>query len=178
MTTRTKGDFVKGIRNPIHPFRLCTGAVENETAGFSLVELLIAIFILNFGLLAAAQMIYVAMCSTSLARSKVAIAVVANHKLESLADLYAGNPGAPELTLGPHGPDLVSIMNPATGTALNRFRVTWQVNTVADPRPGKDLAARQVVVTVRPVDAFNNTNDKAYLNKAAVVAGIFARGNP
>ena len=143
-------------------------------AGFSLVELMIATFILTLGLLEAAQMIYVAMCSASLARSKGAVAVVANDKLEFLADLYSGNRGAPELTLGGHGPDLVAIVNPANGTILNRFQVTWQVSAVADPRPGKNLAARQVTVTVGPIDAANKPNYKAYLNKSAIVAGIFS----
>ena len=146
----------------------------SAAAGFSLVELIIATFILTFGLLEAAQIIYAAMSSASLARSKSAIAVVANDKLEYLADLYAGNPNAPDLALGMHGPDLISITNPASGTVLNRFQVTWQVGRVADPRPGRALAARQVAVSVRPIDAANQANDKAYLNKSAIVAGVFS----
>jgi hypothetical protein len=146
----------------------------NAAAGFSLVELMIATFILTVGLLEAAQIIYAAMCSASLARSKGAIAVVANDKLEFLADLYAANPGAPDLAVGVHGPDLVSIVNPASGTILNRFQVIWQVSGVADPRPGKSPTARQIVVTVQPIDAANQTNDKAYLNKSAIVAGVFS----
>ncbi len=135
---------------------------------------MIATFILTLGLLEAAQMIYAAMCSASLARTKGAIAVVANDKLECLADLFAGNPSAPDLALGMHGPDLVSVVNPASGMLLNRFQVTWQVSTVPDPRPGKNLSARQVAVLVRPIDAANQTNDKAYLNKSTIVAGIFS----
>ena len=149
-----------------------TGPVAN---GFSLVEMLIATLILASGLLASAQIIYSAMCSASLARSKGCIAIVAQDKLEFLADLYARDPGAAELTNGDHGPDFVPVVNPLTGGVLNRFSVTWQVSTVVDPRPGKILAARQVVVTVRPVNADDEPNYKAYLNKAAVVAGMFSR---
>ncbi len=143
-------------------------------AGFSLVELLIATLILTFGLLAAAQIIYSALCSASLARSKGNIAVVAHAKLEFLADLYARNPGAPELSDGDHGPDLVPVLNPATGAVLNRFSVTWQARTVGDPRPGKTLQARQIVVVVSPVDTAGGANHKAFLNKTTVVAGIFS----
>jgi Tfp pilus assembly protein PilV len=145
--------------------------------GFSLAELLIATLILTFGLLAAAQFIYSAVCSASLARSKGSIAVVAQDKLEFLADLYARNPGAAELTNGNHGPDLVPVVNPLTGAVLNRFSVTWQVSMVADPRPGKSLVARQVVVIVKPINAANGANYRAYLNKAAIVAGIFSPRN-
>lgn len=143
-------------------------------SGFSLVEMLIAIVILTFGLLAAAQIIYSAVCSASLARCKGNIAVLAHAKLESLSDLYARDPGAVELTEGSHGPEFVPVVNPLTGVVLNRFSVTWQVNPVADPRPGRRLTARQIVVLVRPVDAANNANYKAYLNKAALVAGMFS----
>ncbi len=158
------------------PNRLGIGDRETKpaAAGFSMVEVMIATFILTFGLLEAAQIIYAAMCSSSLSRSKSAIAVVANDKLESLADLYDQNSGAPDLVPGAHGPDLVSIANPASNTILNRFQVTWQVSEVADPRPGKVLKARQVVVTVRPVGAANQPNDKPYLNKSAIVAGVFS----
>ncbi len=65
-------------------------------------------------------------------------------------------------------------MNPLTGAVLNRFSVAWQVSVVPDPRPGKSLIARQVVVTVMPINAANEANYKPYLNKAAVVAGIFS----
>ncbi len=100
--------------------------------------------------------------------------MVAQDKLEFLADLYARDCGAAELATGDHGPDLVEVVNPLTGAILNRFSVAWQVGAVADPRPGKSLVARQVVVAVKPVDAAGETNHKAFLNKAVVVARILS----
>jgi len=147
---------------------------DPEGNGFSLVELLIATLILSFGVLGAAQIIYSAVCSASLARSKGSIAMVAQGKLEFLSDLYARDPAAAELTTGYHGPDLVPVVNPFTGAILNRFSVTWQVGAVADPRPGKNLIARQVVVTIMPIDAAGGANYRAYLNKAVVVSRILS----
>lgn len=68
------------------------GRTHRAVNGFSLVELLIATLILTSGLLAAAQVIYSAVCSVSLARAKGSIAIVAQDKLEFLADLYARIP--------------------------------------------------------------------------------------
>jgi prepilin-type N-terminal cleavage/methylation domain-containing protein len=142
--------------------------------GFSLIEMLVATFILAFGLLAAGQMIYVAMNSSALARAKGNITVVAQDKLEFLADLYARNPNAADLTAGDHGPDYVQIVNPLNNATLNRFQVTWNITGVSDPRAGKSLQASQVKVTVRPVTASDGGNYKAYSNKAAVVVGILS----
>jgi prepilin-type N-terminal cleavage/methylation domain-containing protein len=143
--------------------------------GFSLVELLVATFILTFGLLAAAQIVYAAINSVSLARAKGNITIVAQEKLAFLADLYSRNPRAEELADGEHGPDLVQVVNPLTSKVMDRFRVTWQASALSDPRPGKILVAKQVVVVVRPIDAVNRDNYKAFHNKAVVVAGVFSQ---
>jgi Tfp pilus assembly protein PilV len=143
--------------------------------GFSLVELLVSTFILTFGLLTAAQIVYAAINSASLARAKGNTAIVAHDKLEFLADLYACSPGAMELADGTHGPELVQIINPLTNTALDRLRITWQSSAVSDPRPGKVLAAKRVVVAVMPIDASGRDNHKALQNKAVIVAEIFSR---
>jgi hypothetical protein len=68
----------------------------------------------------------------------------------------------------------VPVVNPLTGTVLNRFSVSWQVGAVADPRPGKSLVARQVVVTIQPINAAGGANYRAYLNKSIVVSRIMS----
>jgi prepilin-type N-terminal cleavage/methylation domain-containing protein len=146
----------------------------SRAAGFSLIEMMVAMFILTFGLLAAGQMIFVAMGSASLARAKGNLTVVAQDKLEFLADLYARNPDAADFAPGDHGPDYVQIVNPLDNTTLDRFEVTWKISAVVDPRPGKILQASQVRITVRPVSAGGGSNYKAYSNKAAVVVGILS----
>lgn len=142
--------------------------------GLSVIETLIAILILSFGLLAAAQMIYAAMGSASLARTKASAAIVAQDKLDFLSDLYRQNPAVSALTAGVHGPQRVQIVNPVDGAILNRYNIQWSVTPVLDPRPGKILPAKLVAVTVSPVDAAGNANNKVFLNKVVNVTALFS----
>ena len=105
---------------------------------FTLVETLTALLILTFGLLATGQLIFIAMSSTSLARSKGSAILAAQSKLEFLAGLYRQNPTAADLAIGTHGPEQVESTNPVTHSGLNRYDVVWSVALVPDPRPGKD----------------------------------------
>ena len=58
-----------------------------DEAGFTLMETMVALVILNFRLPAARQVMFVAMGSNSLSRSKGAAMTVAQDRLELLADL-------------------------------------------------------------------------------------------
>ena len=143
--------------------------------GFTLVEMLISLLVLTFGLLAVGQLLYVAMSSASLARSKGAAALAAQDRLDFLADLFRQNPAAADLTNGDHGPVQAEVRNPSdANTILNRFNVTWSVSTVADPRAGKVLSAKTVTVTARPITTGGAVNNRVRLNKVVSVTGIFS----
>ena len=71
--------------------------------GFSLIEIMIALVILTFGLLATAQLIYISVGSGSLARSKQTASIAAQQRMEYLSDLYRLNPDAEDLAPGSHG---------------------------------------------------------------------------
>jgi prepilin-type N-terminal cleavage/methylation domain-containing protein len=146
---------------------------RTSAAGFTLIEMLIALVIMTAGLLSAGQLMYVAMASASLARSKGTAATVASDKLEFLADVFRRNRLDASLTDGDHGPEHVQVTNPNTGTALNRFRVQWTVSTVPDPRAGKVLQAKLVRVTVTPVRGADTTNNRMGLNKVVSISSIF-----
>jgi prepilin-type N-terminal cleavage/methylation domain-containing protein len=148
--------------------------VGRAADGFTLVEMMIATFIMTFGLLAVGQMIYVAVGSASLARSQGNAVVVAQDKLESLADTYRQNPKTPELSIGSHGPVLVQVVNPAENYTLNNFRVDWVVSNVPDPRAGVTLLARQVLVTVTPIGSNTNARLMPFLNKVVNITCIFS----
>jgi hypothetical protein len=130
--------------------------------------------ILTFGLLAAGQMIYVALSCASLARSQGSAAVVAQGKLAFLADLYSRDPNVEDLSVGGHGPEQVEIVNPAAHGVLNRYRVTWTVSAVSDPRTNRVLNARLVLVTVTPIDAATSAHFRASLNKIVTVPAVFS----
>jgi prepilin-type N-terminal cleavage/methylation domain-containing protein len=147
--------------------------VSRAADGFTLVEMMIATFIMTFGLLAVGQMIYVALGSASLARSQGNAVVVAQDKLEYLADIYRRNPRASELSLGIHGL-LVQVVNPAENYTLNNFRVVWEVSDVSDPRAGMVLAAKQVLVTVTPIGLGSNARLVPFLNKVVSITCILS----
>lgn len=138
------------------------------------MEALVALFILSFGLLAAGQLTCVAINSRTLARSKAAAAVVAQSKMESLAALYQSDPADAALQGGSHGPEVVTVVDPGTGACLNRFDVAWHAGPVADPRPGKELRALKVTVTVTPLGPGREKNLKAWQNKEIRVTRIFS----
>ena len=164
----------KEDKNAVPTASTATKCRQRSDDGFTLVEMLIAIIILTFGLLAAGQLLLVAMGSSSLSRSKGGAAGAAANKVEFLADLYRQNPNASDLTTGSHGPDVVQVLNPINNRVLNRFNVAWTVATVPDPRAGKNLNARMVTVTVTPVDGSGATHNVAGLNKAVSVSSIFS----
>ena len=146
----------------------------HSAEGFTLMETLIAMLIMTFGLLAAGQLMFVAVGSASLARSKGNAAVVAQNKLEFLADLFRQNSADAALTNGNHGPEQVQILNPSASGALNRYNVSWTVATVSDPRAGKVLSARSVTVTVNPIGSGTSANNQKSLNKVVNVTDIFS----
>jgi prepilin-type N-terminal cleavage/methylation domain-containing protein len=142
--------------------------------GFSLIEMMLALVIMTFGLLTAGQLLYVAAGSSSLARSKGTAALAAQSLLESLNVLYGKNPLAAELAPGNHGPRQSVVANPVDGTVLNRYDVTWVVDNVSDPRPGKVPKALRVRATVTPVQTGGAENIRPGFNKALNVATVFS----
>ncbi len=148
---------------------------KDRTGGFSLIELMFALCILACGLLAAGQMIYAAVASSSLARTKTSAAIVADEKVENLADLYRRNKDAPPLALGLHGPDLAEIRNPISGAILNRYEVHWEIRSVPDPRPGRLLSGRIVTVTATPVTLTGGSNIRTPWNQETSVTTLLSQ---
>ena len=146
---------------------------KKSEGGFTLIEMLISLIILTFGLLAAGQLMAIAMGSASLARSKGNAAVVARDRLEALADLYRQNASAAELSLGNHGPVQVQVMNTVDNNVMNRYNVAWNVAVVPDAR-GKVLDARLVRVTVTPINAAGGANSRTSMNKIVNMSAIFS----
>jgi Tfp pilus assembly protein PilV len=152
-------------------------AESPEESGFTLVETLIGMFILTFGLLASGQMLFLALSSQSLARSKGNAAIVAQDQLEGLADLYRRNSAHADLTVGSHGPTQVQVTNPVDNNIVNRYNVAWTVATIVTN--GKTLNARQVTVTVTPIgNTGTSANLHKGLNKVVSVSGIFSARMP
>jgi prepilin-type N-terminal cleavage/methylation domain-containing protein len=142
--------------------------------GFTLVEMLVALTILSFGLLAAGQLTCLALKSRALARSKAVAAIVAQTKIEFLSDRFQADPEGPDVQTGAHGREVVTVIDPGANTDLNRFAVSWELTRIEDPRPAKVLQARRVTVTVTPIGVADEVNLKAWQNKAVSVMSIFS----
>jgi len=151
---------------------------QNRERGFSLVEVMIALIVATFGLMAAGQLLFIAMSSASLARSKGTAALAAGNVLETLSDLYARDQSDGHLVTGSHGPQEITVRNPNNGNILDRYRITWTTDNVRDPRPGKIPDARHVLVTVTPIRPGGNVNYRPPLNKILNVATIFSPKMP
>jgi len=125
----------------------------DETAGgFGLIELLLAQLILAIGLLAAVPVLSLGARLTAQARSQSTAALAAQGELERLADLFRRNPAAAELAPGEHQAESPrEFQNPLDGNVLDRYRMSWSVGDVPDPRPGIVLPGRAVSVRATPL---------------------------
>jgi prepilin-type N-terminal cleavage/methylation domain-containing protein len=146
----------------------------NSEHGFSLIEILMATALTTVGLLAAFQLLLIAASSTTLARAQEAAALSAMNKLESLSDAYFRDPFNGNVLPGNHGPEEVRVINPNGGGVLNCFQITWTVDSVADPRPGKTLDVRRVRVTVTPTLPGGAVNYHPPFNKILNVTTVFS----
>lgn len=139
-----------------------------------MVETLIALFLLVFGLMAGAELVRLAASSGTLAGSQGSAAIVAGAKMAWLRDLYRREPNATLFGPGNHGPEEVHIMNPETGRILNRFHISWTAAAVADSRPGKTLNALNICVTATPVDAEGKLHFRPGMNKVVSISSVFS----
>ena len=141
--------------------------------GFSLVEVMIAVLILAIGLLSAAQLLTMALKLDALARSKSTATLAAQNQLERLVDLYKRNPAAAELTIGVHqAAELTEIRNPITQKVSNRYKITWLVGEINDPRPEMDPRGRVVSVRATPMLAENVENTDFSNNKVVTINAV------
>jgi prepilin-type N-terminal cleavage/methylation domain-containing protein len=149
-------------------------ACSNREQGFTLIEMMIALAFLAFGLLAASQLLYIAAASASLARSKSTAGIAAQNMIECLGAAYRQDASSPDLAPGSHGPLQTRVVNPTDSSILNRYDVRWTVESIPDPRPGKVINARRIRVAVTPVQDNGANNDKTGLNKILNVATVFS----
>jgi competence protein ComGC len=143
--------------------------------GFTLLENLLALAVLTFGLLASAPMIAAALKSATLAQSKACAILAAQSKVDYLTERYQHDPSDPELQWGRHGPETLDVLDPVGGTVWNRLEIIWTVDDVPDPRPGFHLAARLLTIEVRPVGRTGSPNLKTWLNRELSLSAVLSR---
>jgi len=141
--------------------------------GFSLIEMMIAVFILAVGLLATAQLMTMAVGLDALARSKSMAVPTIQNEIERLSDLYRRNPAADELTVGTHqAAELVEIRNPLNQNVLNRYKITWSVGDMPYPRPGIDLSGKIISVRATPMLTESRENTYPFQRKTTTLNAV------
>jgi type IV pilus modification protein PilV len=123
--------------------------VQDRDRGFSLIEALIALFILSVGLLSVAQLMMVSLDRSEAAKYDTKAVQLAQAKVEELRLLFGRSVDSgqtPEdLSAGSHGPITVELENPDDRIQNQRsFQVSWDVQEL-------DAGQKTVVVTVTPV---------------------------
>jgi Tfp pilus assembly protein PilV len=168
-----KSPTVRAIGNQADPDRCHAGS-----EGFSLVESLMAVFVLALGLMFVGPMMFHSIGLTTLARSKDAAGLAATNKLEALALKYRTSPTDADFTLGDHGPAIVEVTNPVDGSKLNRYNVRWTVSQVPDVRAGRVLRAVRVAVAVTPIGSGTRENVQIGQNKVIHATTILSFRSP
>ena len=117
---------------------------EREEKGFTLLEVMIAISILSFGILAIASMQTSSIYGNSVANRLTEGTSWAGNKMEELLTIPDTDVG---LSSGTHGPETVM-------SGVNRYDVNWEVIDSVDPSdPLAD--AKLIIVTVTWQDKGN-----------------------
>ena len=131
---------------------------RRSEAGFTLVEALVAIVILIFGLMAVTNLFLVAANSNTVANQQTASAAIASQTLEMLKTVpFVSIGGGPELTPGG------SLTSDATGffaeqliPGVGTIRTRWQVSAVAG-----QAQLRYIVVRSEATGAFMGARTRA-----------------
>jgi hypothetical protein len=143
--------------------------VFHNARGFSLIESLIAVFMLTFGLLATGQILYTAAGLGHLARSKSTAVIAAQNTLEFLSDLYERNPDAAEFAPGKHGPIQNQVVNPVTGQILNQYNISWISEIIADTHSAGSPHGLILRVEATPISASGQKAPHSLLTKTLTV---------
>ena len=123
-----------------------TRVVRRTEAGFTLIEALVAMVVLSFGLIAITNLMLVAASSNTVANQSTAAASVASQELDRLRALPYSN------TLLASGGDLdndvANYSNVTNVPGVGQIRTRWAIQDVAAPTSGVPPAGLKFI-TVR-----------------------------
>jgi type II secretory pathway pseudopilin PulG len=147
--------------------------VRFSNAGFSLLEILFALIVMSFGLLAAAGLLALAATSGSLTKSMDCAVLSAQGQLEFLEDLYQRDPDSPDLLPGDHSGNVLEFKDAAGNQVLQKLSVSWSVS-VPDPKPGPEAGAILITVSAVPAPVGQDHHPAGNMAKGASFSTIIA----
>ena len=145
-----------------------------NSQGFSLIESMIALIVLTFGLLATGHVLFTAAGLGHLARSKTTAVIAAQSTVEFLSDLYRRNPAAEELAPGSHGPVSNQVMNPVNDNVLNRYSISWISGAIPNSRPAASPQGLILSIRVTPIASSEKASSAALPNKSLTVTALIS----
>ncbi len=140
--------------------------------GICLVEVIIALSLTAFGLLAVAQIFVTAANTSRLARSKEHAVLTARNKLEYLCDLYQRDASHPDLHSGNHGPEEIPVWNPYNTKIMDLFRLTWSVQNISDPGTGRIPSGIEITVSAIPIRNDGSPVVRPYFSGTVMLTAI------
>jgi Tfp pilus assembly protein PilV len=137
-----------------------------SSSGFSLLEAMIALFILTISLLALAQLMIVSLDKTQFSSYDTKAINLAQAKVEELRNLFgwqiSSGQVAADLTPGSHGPEEVTIQPPtATLQGQRSFQVSWQVTDLPSGRKSVAISVAPMTTNPRQNETLTLTTDFA-----------------
>ena len=169
----TTADYVQFLRTNKELNTLTIqDAPHASQKGFTLLEAVIAASLVAFGILAVGQLLFTSAASINLARSREAAVLAAHNKLEYLCGLYLRNASHADLSAGEHGPEYVVFPDPADGGVPDRFRISWSIECLQDPRPEWKTAAVKLTVAATPVKNDGTPIDRPYSGRTVVLPAV------
>ncbi len=136
-----------------------------KNAGFSLLEMLVAVTVMGISLLGLAQLLGVAMQQNSSARYTTAAVEVARGKLEQMKAQYnrqlESGAAMADLTDGEHGPVSVALPSHSDEYSVRNVVMKWWVESPSGTR-------KNIRITVWPAGASTNDPNYATLQAKAI----------
>jgi prepilin-type N-terminal cleavage/methylation domain-containing protein len=112
--------------------------LHRTQGGFTLIEALVAIFILSFGLVAVTNLMLVAASSNTVANQGTAAASIASEQMEALKALRFTDP---QLAAGGDlESDAANYSSFTTVAGVGRIRTRWRIEDIV-PSRGSDMSA-------------------------------------
>lgn len=135
---------------------------QQKDAGFSLLEAVIALFILTVSLLSVAQLMILSLDKSEFAKSDTKAIQLAQAKAEELRQLYgrsvATSQSVADLSAGSHGPVTVILDSPEDRIqGQKNFQVSWTIQNLTAGQKAVSVTVAPAIINPRQSETITLT---------------------